>query len=83
VGAELRATVVVEAAGRSTGVKGAEAIAVMGGSLVSAAAAAAVVFTDPVLATEAGGAVTDAMIGAREGDVDVGAETEGLLEESP
>jgi hypothetical protein len=81
VGAELRATVVVEAAGRSTGVKGAEAIAVMGGSLVSAAAA--VVFTDPVLATEAGGAVTDAMIGAREGDVDVGAETKGLLEESP
>lgn len=82
MGAELRATVVVEAAGRSAGVKGAEAIAVMGGSLVSAAAAA-VVFTDPVLATEAGGAVTGAMIGAREGDVDVGAETEGLLEESP
>jgi hypothetical protein len=82
VGAELGAAVIVEAVGRSAGVKGAEAIVVMGGSIVSAAATA-VAFTDPVLATEAGGAVTDAMIGAREGDVDVGAKTEGLLEESP
>lgn len=83
MGAELGAAVVVEAVGRSAGVKGTEAIVVMGGSIVSAAAATAVAFTDPVLATEAEGAVTGAMIGAREGDVDVGVETEGLLEESP
>lgn len=70
---------VVEAVGRSAAVNGTGASSVMGGSVVSAAA----VLRGPALVLEAGGAVTDVTMGAREGDVDVGVEIVGLLGESP
>ena len=70
---------VVEAVGRSAAVNGTEASSVMGGSVVSAA----VVLRGPAVELEAGGAVTDVTMGAREGDFDVGAEIVGLLGESP
>lgn len=77
-GAEGRAAEAVEAVGLSGGVE--EEVPAMAaardGRVVSAAA------TGAELAAYAGGAA-DAAMGAREGDVDVGAETRGLLGESP
>ena len=78
-GVEVGTGAVVEAVGRSAAVNGTGASSVMGGSVVSAAA----VLRGPALVLEAGGAVTDVTMGAREGDVDVGVEIVGLLGESP
>lgn len=75
---EVGTGAVVEAVGRSAAVNGTEASSVMGGSVVSAAA----VLRGPAVVLEAGGAVTDVTMGAREGDFDVGAEIVGLLGES-